>query len=189
VLPHPFNHSSKLLSTPKIIKERKTADEPQSVVLSHMPPSFQRHFLQKATLPTQNNPLFSPSSTNSPDICSAYDVTPVKQCISSLMATPTRLVSPPTKLKASPPAMKTPKRCFSQSNVSSPTAKRPQSRMLARSLLFINPNKKIKGKENLREKELVETNEQDGVLDFLPKSILLSVRPFLFNLSQQTFSF
>ncbi|KAF3330515.1 CDT1-like protein a [Carex littledalei] len=176
-LPHPFNHSNKPSSTPKIIKENTSVDEPQSVVLSHMPPSFQRRFSQKATVSALRNPLFDPSSTNSPNTCtSASEATPVKKCISSLQATPAKLVSTPARLMASTPAINTPKRCLSESSVNLPPVKRSETKRLARPLLFTSPNKCIKEKEKQGEEVLVETIEEDGVLDFLPKSLLQSVK-------------
>ncbi|KAJ3706299.1 hypothetical protein LUZ61_010004 [Rhynchospora tenuis] len=184
-LPHPFNKSN-ILPAPKISNENIAIDKPQPVVLSHMPPSFQRRFFQKATISTEKGPLLHPSSSSdSPKKCtSALEATPVKRCARALEvtpaneqasaseATPTKHVSTPVRLMAATPEMGIPKRCLSESSVDSPPVKRLESKRSARSLLFMSPNKSIKETDEI---DLVETSVE-GVLDFLPKSILQSVK-------------
>ncbi|KAF3322141.1 CDT1-like protein a [Carex littledalei] len=185
-LPHPFNKSN-VLSSPKIISENTSLDESQSVVLSHMPPSFRRRFFQKAPICMQKRSLLNPSlPSDSPKICTSAIEVSAKRCIDTLEATPAKkhanaseatpakLVSTPIRLMAATPEMRTPERCSSGSRVDSPPVKRLESKRPARSLLFMSPNKSIKEKEE--DNELVEASEEDDVLDFLPKSLLQSVK-------------
>lgn len=185
-LPCPFNKSN-VPSSPKVISESTSTDEPQSVILSHMPPSFQRRFFQKAQFCMPKRPLLNPSSSSdSPNNCTSaletthskrstcpLEVTPSKKDASASEGTPAKLVCTPIRLMAATPEMGTPKRCLPESFVDSPPpVKRLESKRSARSLLFMSPNKSIKEKEE--ENELV--SKKDGVLDFLPKSLLQSVR-------------
>ncbi|KAJ4759789.1 CDT1-like protein A [Rhynchospora pubera] len=184
-LPHPFNKSN-MLSTPKIISKNIANDKPESVVLSHMSPSFQRRFFQKATISKEKGSLLNPSSSSdSPKMfISALEATPVKRCTSGFEvtpakeqaiaseATPAKHVSTPVRLMAATPEMGTPKRCLSESCVDSPPVKKLASKRSARSLLFMSPNKSIKETDEI---DLDETSEE-GVLDFLPKSLLQSVK-------------
>jgi hypothetical protein len=170
-LPRPFNKSSELSSL-KVTGEDTSMDEPQSVILSHMPPSFQRRFYQKAQFCMQKRPLLDPSSSSDSlnDFTSALEATPTKKLASASAATPAKLVSTPTRLMAATPEIGAPNMCLSKSCVDSPPVKRLESKRSARSLLFMSPIKSIKEKDDKLD------NDEYGVLDFLPKSLLQSVR-------------